>query len=251
MENLITKELEGAKQFYITTKEKDGVEIAELTSRNVHIAEAMIMQDSRYSKSAYVNNMESTAHWMNKLKGILCDNKEVTDEYYKTVIIKAVEAVDKDNTTHLNADKVGRKQISERLCNIPKEDLKEFLANPEGTGYKLIEIISKETTGTNKPRRNISFASKFCHYAAFYLFDGQEQQDNFSIYDEVLRKAMIKRYIPFYEIDADMSLITGEKKVEGYIAYQNAVDAVIEKADNQISRNGFDHLVWYYYKGRI
>ena len=34
MENLITKELKGAKQFYITTKEKDGVEIAELTSRN-------------------------------------------------------------------------------------------------------------------------------------------------------------------------------------------------------------------------
>ena len=62
---------------------------------------------------------------------------------------------------------------------------------------------------------------------------------------------MIKRYIPFYEIDADMSLITGEKKVEGYIAYQNAVDAVIENAKNQISRNGFDHLVWYYYKGRI
>ena len=250
MENLITKELEGAKQFYITTKEKDGVEIAELTSRNVHIAEAMIMQDSRYSKSAYVNNMESTAHWMNKLKGILCDNKEVTDEYYKTVIIKAVEAVDKDNTTHLNADKVGRKQISDRLCNIPKEDLKEFLANPEGTGYKLIEIISKETTGTNKPRRNISFASKFCHYAAFYLFDGQEQQDNFSIYDEVLRKA-IKKYIEFYNIKADLSSITGEKKVEGYIAYQNAVDAVIENAKNQISRNGFDHLVWYYYKGRI
>ena len=249
MENLITKELEGAKQFYITTKEKDGVEIAELTSRNVHIAEAMIMQDSRYSKSAYVNNMESTAHWMNKLKGILCDNMEVTDKYYETVITKAVEAVDKDNTTHLNADKVGRKQISDRLCNIPKEDLKEFLANPEGTSYKLIEIISAKTDA-DKPRRNISFASKFCHYAAFYLFDGQEQQDNFSIYDEVLRKA-IKKYIEFYNIKADLSSITGEKKVEGYIAYQNAVDAVIENAKNQISRNGFDHLVWYYYKGRI
>lgn len=248
MENLITKELEGAKQFYITTKEKDGVEIAELTSRNVHIAEAMIMQDSRYFKSLNVGNVESTAYCMNKLKKIICDNKKVTDEDYRKVITKAVEAVDKDNTTHLNADKVGRKQISERLCNIPKEDLKEFLANPEGTGYKLIEIISDITTDTKKPRRNISFASKFCHYAAFYLFDGQEQQDNFSIYDEVLRKAMIKRYIPFYEIDADMSLITGEKKVEGYIAYQNAVDAVIEKAENQISRNGFDHLVWYYYK---
>lgn len=251
MENLITKELKGAKQFYITTKEKDGVEIAELTSQNVHIAEAMIMQDSRYFKSADVNNAESTAYWMNELKGILCDNMEVTDEYYKTVITKAVEAVDKDNTTHLNADKVGRKQISDRLCNISREKLQEYLANPEGTSYKLIEIISKETTGTNKPRRNISFASKFCHYAAFYLFDGQEQQDNFSIYDEVLRKAMIKIYIPFYEIDADMSLITGEKKAEGYKAYQAAVDAVIKKAGNKISRNGFDHLVWYYYKGRI
>lgn len=248
MENLITKELKGAKQFYITTKDKDGVEIVELTSRNVHIAEAMIMQDSRYFKSADVNNPESTAYWMNELKEILCNNKEITDEYYRKVITKAVEAVDKDNTTHLNADKVGRTQISDRLCNIHREDLKEYLANPVGTNYELIKIISDITTDTKKPRRNISFASKFCHYAAFYLFDGQEQQDNFSIYDEVLRKAMIKKYIPFYEIDADMSLITGEKKAEGYIAYQNAVDAVIKKAGNKISRNGFDHLVWYYYK---
>lgn len=184
------------------------------------------------------------------MKEILCNNEKTTDEDYRKVISNAVEAVDRDNTTHLNADKVGRKQISDRLCNISREKLKEYLANPKGADYKLIEIISKETDSINKPRRNISFASKFCHYAAFYLFEGQEQQDNFSIYDEVLRKAM-KKYIEFYNIKADLSSITGEKKVEGYIAYQNAVDAVIEKAENRISRNGFDHLVWYYYKGRI
>ena len=120
MKNLIIKELEAAKDYCITTIKRNGVEIAELTSRNVHIAEAMIMQDSRYFKSAYVNNPESTAYWMNELKEILCNNKEITDEYYRKVITKAVEAVDKDNTTHLNADKVGRTQISDRLYKIPR-----------------------------------------------------------------------------------------------------------------------------------
>lgn len=41
-----------------------------------------------------------------------------------------------------------------------------------------------------------------------------------------------------------------------YSVYRDAVDAIREKAKKQntneiISRNGFDHLLWYYHKGRL
>ena len=38
--------------------------------------------------------------------------------------------------------------------------------------------------------------------------------------------------------------------INNYPVYSRTIDAIIEAAGTEISRNGFDHLVWYYYKGR-
>ena len=35
-----------------------------------------------------------------------------------------------------------------------------------------------------------------------------------------------------------------------YKLYQSVVDAVIKASESDISRNGFDHLLWYYFKGK-
>ena len=34
-----------------------------------------------------------------------------------------------------------------------------------------------------------------------------------------------------------------------YKTFQAAIDKVIERSGANISRNGFDHLLWYYFKG--
>ena len=38
--------------------------------------------------------------------------------------------------------------------------------------------------------------------------------------------------------------------LENYQVFCRCVDEIIAHADEPISRNGFDHLVWYYFKGR-
>lgn len=114
----------------------------------------------------------------------------------------------------------------------------------------MIRIIADEThpAGNGKngkayiPRRNISFASKFCHYACFYLFEGEPEQDNYSIWDNVLRKVMSK-YIKHYQLV--------KRNLDDYSEYRKTVDLLIKASNSEISRNGFDHLLWYYFKGRL
>lgn len=251
MKNEIIKEIEASKEFNIELIE--GTELVKLSQRNVAIVEAMIRNDSAYLKSSDINkgvekskkgNIKytgSTAYWMNQLKLYFENNSSFK---YEEIIKNAVQAVDRDNSTHLNADKVGREELSDRIIEL-KDKLIHYLKDPLGTEYELIKILSKKTKAKTKARENVSFASKFCHYACFYLFEGTDYQDNYSIYDNVLMKVLpkyIERFLP-------------EEKLQykNYEKYQKIVDKIRVKAkvDNQvISRNGFDHLLWYYYKGR-
>ena len=78
------------------------------------------------------------------------------------------------------------------------------MKEPASEDYKLIKELSAPTNPDSKnkpnrgnaykykPRENFSFATKFCHYMAMYLFDGKNYADNFSIYDNVLDKAIRK-----------------------------------------------------------
>lgn len=246
MSNLIIEELREAEKYAIKKISKGGLEVADLSRDNVAIIEAMIQHDSAYINSTNVESEKSTAHCMIEFKKAVFSNNRTVDF---NIILDAVVAVDRDNSTHLNADKCGRDEISNRIAMIPKEKMISYLFDPVGTKYKLIDIISEKTSAENKSRKNISFASKFCHYAAFYLFEGMEQQDNFSIYDNVLKKNL-QNYTSFYNIHADFTTINTEKNSKGYMEYQRVIDEIIKASGSRISRNGFDHLVWYYYKGR-
>ena len=118
------------------------------------------------------------------------------------------------------------------------------MKDPHGTKYKLVEIIAKKTSAAIRARENKSFASKFCHYACFYLFEGKREQDNYSIYDSILKSAL-PLYIDYYGIDVK------KQELEDYAIYSETIERIIQKTGNMISKNGFDHLLWYYYKGRI
>ena len=253
MRNTIQDELDLAKTKMIEEVDFQGKMLAKLTRDNVAIVEAMIRNDSAYIHStdvsaAPVYNRKgevkyggSSAYWLTQLKDVLLDGKMDSAYSYEDIIKGAVESVDRENSTHLNADNCGRQEITERLCKFNRSEFVKCLKDPDYDDMKLIREISRITSAEQRARTNSSFASKFCHYACFVLFEGEPEQDNYSIYDAVVRKAL-PQYLDYYNL--------GQYKLADYAEYRRAVDNVIKSSGSLISRNGFDHLLWYYFKGR-
>lgn len=255
MSNTIQDELELAKSKMIEEVIFQGKTLAKLTCDNVAIVEAMIRNDSAYIRStdisaAPVYNRKgdvkyggSSAYWMSLLKRVLIDNVLDGAYTYEEIIKGTVESVDRENSTHLNADKCGRQEITERICRFDRKEFVECLKDPDYKGMELIREISRKTSAEERARSNPSFASKFCHYACFYVFEGTEYQDNYSIYDGIL-KTVLPLYLGYYKIVRKYDL--GD-----YKDYRMAVDSIRKVSGIEISRNGFDHLLWYYHKGRL
>lgn len=255
--NLIDTELKASRKF--SFKEditSNGERLVCLTPRNVALAEAMISNDSDYSRSGNVNSgptdkyQGSTAYWMTQLKkNIDCDNLEVVRESIR----QAVRAVDRENSTHLNSDKCGIDELTERLLS-HKDTLRDELRDRE-KGFQLVKFLSEPTHPNDeehKARGNYSFATKFCHYACLYFFtegDDKQFQDNYSIYDSIVRDSL-----PYYLNHAGIRDSNGRPykkssfdKADKYKEYSDVIDKL---RNNEISRNGFDHLLWYYHKAR-
>lgn len=255
--NQIMLEQEKAKgQMLNEIKADDGSTIVELSIDNVAKVEAMIQNDSAYIKSSnkdakpFGKYNGSTAYWMTKLKPIIFEENESfiadngTEYSYDKLIQEAVNAVDRENTTHINSDGCGRYELSQRIIEMGKKKVKSDLKN---SGLNLFNQLAEPTVPTDEKhhsRINISFASKFCHYACMYWFEGEPEQDNYSIWDRVLEKAL-PLYLNYYEIKWK------QNDIKEYELYRKLIDTIINKSESGISRNGFDHLVWYYYKGRI
>ena len=246
----IDEELKSSEKYYLEEEKdytvKDGRPLVKLSKDNVARVEAMIHHNSDYGSAFDVTNSKISAYWFKELKEVLEGTEIKSKNAYRKLIEEIVAAIDKENSTHLNTDGCGIKVISKRISNIEQEELIHLLKHPEETDYKLIEIIAKETKpigqsdkgNPHRGRRNPSFASKFCHYACFNLFDGKDR-DNYSIYDSIVSSAL-PSYMERYGI--------AKKKFTSYAEYQEAIDEVIKKSKSGISRNGFDHLLWYGYK---
>lgn len=236
------------------------IEIAQLTSDNVARVEAMILTDSNYKNSwnsekgiIYKKNkanqeikyIGSSHYWLNQLKQFI--DKGILEQYdYEQIIRYAIIAIDNENSTHLNSDNIGREAVTKRILNIHPDQLKEYIRTP-GKNYELINIIQKPQK--NNEKNHLSFATKFCHYACLCLFEGTEFEDNYSIYDNVLKQALPK-YIKRY-LGIDIKVKEYENQYDKYIDF---IDNIRKKAESEygekISRNGFDHLVWYFHKGQ-
>ena len=261
--NTIQKELELAKRKQLQTVDyKNGKKLVCLTRDNVAIVEAMIQNDSAYRRSTKVDAAPiykkkkpeekeyggSSGYWLTRLKRILLENKTDEQYTYEEIIRNSVEAVDRENSTHLNADGKGRDDITQRLCAFGRAELLACLKDPDYKDMKLFNEIARRTSAEKGARINPLFASKFCHYACFYIFEGTEYQDNYSIYDDILKNVM-PDYLDFYGFDP------AAFDLSDYKQYRNAVDNIRCKASYisgvEISRNGFDHLLWYYHKARL
>lgn len=267
----ICDEFKSSQQYMLTTEHFDledgkGIDLVQLTDKNVAKVEAMIRNDSSYIKSfdknaGHTDNKNgkevypgSTAYWITQLGLIL--NKKECDFSYETVIQNVVSSIDRENSTHINSDGCGRNDLSKRIIEFGKDNLIVSLKNRDLELFIKIAEKTQPNDQKHHGRQNISFASKFCHYACFYLFENLEEQDNYSIYDKVI-VSVLHYYIKKYEVECKGNL---EKLKEDYIkeyysSYCDIIDSIREKEASitnttPISRNGFDHLLWYYHKGR-
>ena len=246
--NKITRELKLSQKYAL---EEDEHGLIKLTQDNVAHVEAMIRYNSSYRKAFDKNDEDSSAHHFVSLKEVLIGKKKVSDTEYREIVHNVVRAIDRENSTHLNSDGNGIDTITDRICGIKRKgDLVRYLKNPKGTDYKLLRSLETKTRPKGKSqkgnkrvgRRNTSFASKFCHYACYYLFEDEMEQDNYSIYDSVIKKAL-PRYMDAYGMS--------KQDLTDYVNYQRVIDEIISKSKSGISRNGFDHLIWYCYKGGV
>ena len=265
--SLIEEEKNKAKELLSYYK---GTKIVELTPNNVYTVMAIINLDSNYQKAAdedtipikekgdkseNYNRGGSSAYWFKQLK------ESVDSTKYEEIICNCVNSVDRENSTHLNADGVGRIEISDRIIEKwdSLESLKEELRKRDFSDNGIIHVLSEKTEPKDEKhnaRVNISFASKFCQIACYYLFDGDER-DNFSKYDTVVKNVILSGIYqkklnlekPIKKFDFDKKIGDG-KYGELYETYQKLIDSIRGKLPNKISRHGFDQLIWYYYKGK-
>ena len=248
---LIQDEKEASKKYELEVEEincngKEKVKIVKLTSDNVARVEAMIK--TGFGDNDPENKKLST-FWLIQLKEIIDSEDERSKDgfSYECIMEKLIKTIDKENRTHLNSDTKGFDNVKQRVVDIKRKELKQYLEDP-GDEYELINII--QTPEKEGEKCHFSFATKFCHYVCLCLFEGTEAEDRFSIYDGVLKKTL-PRYIKKY-LGEDVKEKEYENNYHKYIKY---IDRIRDKASEieacgKISRNGFDQLLWYYHRVR-
>ncbi len=269
----IDVEIEQSKK-YLLDLVSDDIKIPKLTIDNVARVEAMIYMNSTYSNNSNEYSGNTSANHFMRLGEILKQTNETSlkdhEDISETTIFKIITTLDNENSTHLNAnttkdapdEEKGRFKIAKAILEFGKEEFVDHLMSLEKAlgPNGLFRIIEDKNTGG---RKNTSFASKFCHFACLNLFNDDkylEYRDNYSIYDTVL-KLSLPVYIKYYKVELKnhCSAIDYTKSYNDiksalgkidYKLYQMIVDAVRTSSKGNVSRNGFDHLLWYYFKGK-
>lgn len=241
--SLIQKELERSRAYSLEviqgSERHVGRQLVKLSLDNVAHVEKMIEYNSTYMRE------NGELEELEKLGKALRNEIRFSGGEYRDIIYSTVCRVNRKYSTRMSEEE--RDELTDRLYEMDSEWLYGCLMNPQKDNYGLITKLSAVTrsTGSGNSRRNKSFASKFCHHVCYSLFEGKQEQDNYSPYDSVVKKAL-PLYVEYYGLNRRTQHALGD-----YAAYQQCIDDVISAAGGEISRNGLDHLLWYYFKGRI
>jgi len=234
---LVEQEQKNSIQYLLNRDSQDRVTIS---ADNVARVEAMIAENSRYNSAISQRNTDSsTCHLqtlLNELSRLTHPNKTTTE--------RAMKSINKENSTRLSDLELS--ELAERLCVLSSQEIMSYLEKPTTAlgpsceRYYLVKYLSQKTkdNGIRKGRQNYSFATKFCHYACMNFFAGKPEADNYPIIDSV-----IKSVFPKYA--KDIGLTSKEIKFNNYESFVDSLDKVIKNCEVSISRNGFDHLMWY------
>ena len=209
--NLITQEYDLSQNYELETfsfryRGKD-VRLVKLSRENVAKVEAMIRTDSKY-RILGLNDKEKSPFWiieLGKRLGVIKD-KNSEDDFDK-IVENVVEKIDKENGTRLTTDCKSKEEkeinargeMIQRIKECINNDSLKSLEATDDNKYRIIEKLSEKTKTLNG-RHHRSFASKFCHYACFYFFEGEDAQDNFSIYDKYVLE-VLPYYVMYYRED--------------------------------------------------
>ena len=250
-----------------------GFEIAALTKKNSNFIEAVLKLDSNYRKEQkavppddrFVLNEHacnsnglycgSTKFWFNEM------TNSNSDYSYKECVLGAVISIDRSNSTHLETTENGRKKMARRIVkrcpNI--DELIDCLSTPfKADDSHLISCMLRKGLKSIKDGSDmyyLSFASKFCSYASTFL----NLQTDYSKYDNVVAKALPV----YYQAYCNKNVRTTEFLVDNstsdkyhnrlsvYEKYSDTIAVIINaigKSD-RLSRDEFDHIIWYGMKG--
>lgn len=229
-------------EFYISTSDAyhfnmDHNGFPALTRDNVRRIDFLIEHDSKYN--------------FNRIKELIQRHKKTQ---INNEILEIVKLIDVQNSTHQasqgkNGGNGGREKTADAICKID-----DFYTRLEKGDPKLVNEIAKEAI---EGRYTFSFASKYCTYVARYTFDGAAA-DNYSIYDKIICN-ILPYYAWYYtgtgEYNKKDSIAKkfGKKDHGDYEGYRDLIDKIRDaskkRTDYHISREDFDHLLWYYFKG--
>lgn len=246
--------------------------IPALTRKNADFIEAVVRLDSNYANDLaitgpdrgydpeeYAENSNgmycgSTAYWFDRMK----QNSD-----FKRNVLGAVIAIDRTNSTHLEASVNGRIAMRNIICEYCNnyEDLINKLNEKffSGNYNHLIALVSQPLRSKRKKekRYNLSFATKFYSYASTFL----NESSRYSKYDNVVSAAL-----PMYAgIYLGMKIPKGAFKIKTnpkedkfnhrlkvYEKYADCIEKIIETLQSDdiiISKDELDHIIWYGYKG--
>ena len=214
----------------------DDHEMMRFTKKNIDFIEAILRVDSTYKQAE--TGSEGSAQW-------LFDKYKITQE--PDVLTKQVEALNRENSTHLQVVEGGVQLTVESIRNI--KDLEKRLKERD---VKLVNEIASAVPGRN----NFSFATKYCTFASRYSFEKQ-YNDGYCIYDKVLEQ-VIPYYVWHYFgerfIKRKSSILESEiREKKDYETYIGIIDEIIEAAGQEegykVKHKEFDHIIWYAYKG--
>ena len=83
-----------------------------------------------------------------------------------------MKSVDRENSTHLNADGCGRLAITKRLKEFDRKELIECLKNPDYEGMKLVKEIAKKLLLKKDPEKIFRSQVSFVIMLAFIYLKG-------------------------------------------------------------------------------
>ncbi len=242
-----------------------------LTRKNADFTEAIVGLDSNYAKDSKpippddtfdpevnASNADkkfcgTTAYWFSEMTK--------SDFDFHKCLLGAIISIDTTNSTHLEAAENGRKEMRDRIVRHYHDlsGLKSTLSKPyNGEADHPLAVLTDgiKAKGKDGIRYNISFASKFCSYACAYLDLG----NSYSKYDNVVSDAL-PEYVKAYlgrKVDKREYKVRQNVKnryehiLEVYKKYAAAIEEILSVLgdDNRMTKDEFDHIVWYGYKGK-
>lgn len=219
---------------YLLCRDSNGLIV--ISPDNVARVEAMIAENSRYNSSLNSYDTSSSKACLAVLKQELVT---LPNPKFQAVY-NVMRAINRENSTRLSDEELI--ELANRLCALSSSEILEYLEKPtiklgpEGEKYFLVSYLRNKTaTGKRSGRENYSFATKFCHYACMNFFKEKPEADNFPIIDNV-----VKAVFPKYAENIVKRIV-----FDDYETFVRNIDSVLDYHKQCISRNGFDHLMWY------